>query len=201
MMKLYYAKSACSLTVRIIINELGLESAFEQVDLTTKKTESGKDYLSINPKGAVPALDINDKGEILTENAVILQYLADSSKAYSLLPAIGDFKRYRVLEWLNFVATECHKKIGILFLPSITAELKNGVIMPMIKEKLGFINSHLQNNEYLLGQDFTLPDAYLFVVLRWAYYFKLDLSTWPNILRYMETLNQRPSIVLSLKQE
>lgn len=200
-MKLYYTKDACSLAVRIIINELDLDCSFEPIDLATKKTAAGKDFLSINPKGSVPVLELNDKGDILTENAVILQYLADNGNGFSLLPKMGDFKRYRVLEWLNYVATELHKGIGILFLPTITEEFKNNLIMPKIKAKLSFINDHLQNNVYLLGQDFTLPDAYLYVVLRWTFYFKLDLSQWPNLVRYVDTLNQRPSVVLSLKQE
>src|SRR5689334_13101143 len=107
-MKLYYSKGACSLAVRILLHELGIKSEFEAVDLKTKRTETNADFLKINPKGAVPTLT-TDKQEILTENAVILCYLADEYKAIELLPAPGNFKRYRVLEWLNYVATEIHK--------------------------------------------------------------------------------------------
>lgn len=110
-MKLYYSKGACSLAPRIIINELGVKSEFEAVDLAAKKTETGQNFLSINPKGAVPVLITND-GQTLTENAVILQYLADTNEGTELLPAFGSFKRYRVLEWLNYIATELHKGAG-----------------------------------------------------------------------------------------
>ena len=199
-MKLYYTPSACSLVVRIIINELGLKSEFESVDLHNKKTATGADFLAINSKGSVPALQLDD-GQLLTENAVILQYLADTAHANSLLPAIGDFKRYRVLEWLNYTATELHKSIGILFNPAITEEMKTTFFIPLIKTKLNFLNQHLQNHQYLMGEDFTLPDAYVFVVMQWALYFKFDLTKWENISRYLNELRHRKSIQESLKQE
>lgn len=199
-MKLYYTQGACSLVTRIIINELGLECEFESVDLKTKRTETGNDFLSINSKGSVPTLQLNN-GEILTENAIMLQYLADSSEAFMLLPPMNDFNRYRVLEWLNYVATELHKGIGILFNPAITAELRNQIFMPLIKAKLNYVNAHLQHHDYLLGANFTLPDAYLFVMLLWTSYFKLDLNEWEHLARYFQALKNRPSILQSLKQE
>lgn len=122
-MKLYYTQAACSLAVRITINEIGLKCDYESVDLKAKKTEKGEDFLKINPKGAVPVLKTND-GEILTENAVILQYLADTNSATKLLPGTGDFKRYRILEWLNYITTELHKTIGALFNPELPQKLK-----------------------------------------------------------------------------
>lgn len=122
-MKLYYSAGTCSLAVRIIINEIGLPSTYEAVDLKTKKTASGQDFLQINPKGSVPVI-VTDDNEILTENSVIQQYLADKNNASSLLPALGHFKRYRVLEWLNYISTELHKGCGPLFSPSIPVELK-----------------------------------------------------------------------------
>ncbi len=199
-MKLYYAPGACSLVVRIIINELGLESEFESVNLMTKKTEKGADYLAINPKGAVPALQLNS-GEVLTENAIILQYLADASKATQLLPQISDFNRYRVLEWLNYITTELHKGIGVLFNPAMSDDLRNNLFIPLIKSKLSYVNKHLEENTYLLGNHFTLPDAYLFVMLRWALYFKLDLNEWTNLARHFTELSDRPSVQKSLSQE
>src|SRR5688572_12009519 len=113
-MKLYYSKGACSLAVRIILHEIGAACEFEAVDLATKKTETGMDFLKINPKGAVPTLILDDKA-ILTENAVIQQYLAEKYHATQLLPPLGDMKRYRVLEWLNFISTDLHKSCGPLF--------------------------------------------------------------------------------------
>lgn len=199
-MKLYYTPGACSLVVRIIIHEIGIDANFESVDLRTKKTETGDDFLSINPKGSVPTLQL-EQGEILTENAVILQYLADHSHATQLLPPVGDFRRYRVLEWLNYAATELHKGIGILFNPAITEDIKETIFIPLIHSKLNYLNKHLQNHQYLLGDHFTLPDAYVFVVMRWALYFKIDLSKWSNLTRYLDELNHRKSIQESLKQE
>lgn len=199
-MKLYYAPGACSLVTRIIINEMGIESDFESVNLMTKSTETGQNFLNINPKGAVPVLQLNN-GDILTENAVILQYLADTSNATQLLPAISDFERYRVLEWINYIATELHKGIGILFNPGITEALKNEFFIPLIKSKFKYVNQHLQNHIYLLGEHFTLPDAYLFVMLRWSVYFKFDLKEWSNLNRYFTALHDRASIQKSLQQE
>ncbi len=199
-MKLYYSKGACSLTVRIIINELNMIVEYESVDLKTKKTETGKDFWEINSKGSVPTLEL-DNHEILTENAVILQYLADTSHNEQLLPAMGDFKRYRTLEWLNFVTTEMHKGVGILFNAELSKETKEKVVIPKIKSKLSYLDKHLQHHSHLLNDHFTLPDAYLFVILRWVVYFKFDLAEWPHIQRYYLALSQRPSILKSLKEE
>ena len=199
-MKLYYTPGACSLVVRIIIHEIGLPAQFESVDLKIKKTESGTNFLTINPKGAVPTLQL-DNQEILTENAVILQYLADSAHATQLLPPITDFKRYRVLEWLNYTATELHKTIGSLFNPAITDAMKTQFFVPLIQSKFKYLDEHLQTHRYLLGDTFTLPDAYVFVVMRWAQYFKLDLTPWNHLTRYLEELNSRKSIQQSLQEE
>lgn len=199
-MKLYYSKGACSLVPRIIINELKLDVQFESVDLKNKTTETGENFLTINRKGAVPTLAL-DNGELLTENAIILQYLADQFKASQLLPQLGDFNRYRVLEWVNYITTEVHKSFGAFFNPQFTNEEKEKVFVPLIKSKLQFVNDTIQDHEYLIGDHFTLPDAYLFVMLRWAKYFKFDLTKWNNLDRYYDFLAERESIKLSLKQE
>jgi glutathione S-transferase len=199
-MKLYYSKGACSLAVRIVLHELNINAEFESVDLKTKKTEPGADYLKINPKGSVPALMLDNK-EILTENAVIQQYLADTHKAHNLLPSIGDFKRYRVLEWLNYVTTEMHKGVGILFNPTLSQEAKDKTFIPLINHKLHYLDEHFANNQYLLGKQFTLPDAYLFVILNWLQFFSIDINQWPQLTRYFTELKNRPSIQQSLKEE
>lgn len=199
-MKLYYSKGACSLVVRIILNEIGLDCEFESVDLKSKKTQTGQDYLSINPKGAVPAIQLNN-GKVLTENAVILQYLADTAKASNLLPLIGDFDRYRVLEWLNYITTELHKGLGIMFNPNITQDMKDKIFIPIAKIKLSYINKHLKNHQYLAGENFTLPDAYLFVMMRWATHFNIDYKECENLTRYFNELSKRASVQTSLKQE
>lgn len=199
-MKFYYCKSACSLAVRIILNELHFKYEEVEVDLRAKKTLSGEDFWAINPKGAVPVISL-DNGEIITENQVILQYLADVSNGQKLLAPVGDLKRYHTLEWLNYVATEMHKTIGTLFNPAITEEIKNAIYLPAISAKLKFLNEHLSKNNYLMGEHFTLPDAYLFVILRWTYYFKIDLSPYKHIEQFMHRLGERPSVQESLKQE
>lgn len=199
-MKLYYTQGACSLVPHIIINEIGLTCEYVAVDLATKRTASGDDFLKMNPKGAVPALLMN-KGGILTENAIILQYLADTSNAAQLLPGVGDLKRYRVLEWLNYAATELHKGFSPLFNPNIPQDVKDKVFMPLMKSKLSYVDKHLANNNYLLGDDFTLPDAYLFVMLMWTLHFKFDISEWPQLARYFTELKKRKSIAQSLQEE
>ncbi|MGC1182845.1 glutathione transferase GstA [Legionella sp.] len=199
-MKLFFSKGACSLATHIIINELALISEYEAVDLITKKTATGNDFLKINPKGAVPTLITGDN-KTLTENAIILQYLADTNNATQLLPTLGDFKRYRVLEWLNYVATELHKGFGPLWNPDMPQEIKNNLVIPLLKKKFTFIDKHLQNHKFLSGEHFTLPDAYLFVMLLWAANVKIDLSELFNLSRYFSDLKKRDSILKSLKEE
>ncbi|HIA1347230.1 TPA: glutathione transferase GstA [Legionella anisa] len=198
-MKLYYTKSACSLAVRIVLNELGLDFQDEEVDLKAKKTHSDENYLAINPKGAVPALHL-DNGHLLTENQVILQYLADTTPGQKLLSPVGDLRRYHTLEWLNYVATELHKTVGIFFHPNLNEETKS-IFTSVISARLKYVNEHLANGPYLMGKDFTLPDAYLFVILSWTYYFKMDLSAYKHLERFMSLAAERPAIVTSLQQE
>lgn len=199
-MKLYFSKGACSLVVRIIINELGLTAEFEAVDLAAKKTASGDDYFKINPKGAVPAL-LLDNNEVLTENAVILQYLADQNHAYQLLSKLGDFKRYRTLEWLNYITTELHKGFGPLFNPNVPQEIKDKIFVANLNNKFAYLNKKLEKQDYLLGDHFTLPDAYLFVMLVWAIIMKFDVKQWPNLSKYFNKLLKHPSIAKSIKEE
>ncbi|SRR5579883_1264643 len=199
-MKLYYTKGACSLAVRIIINELGLPSEYESVDLKTKQTATGQDFLSINPKGAVPVL-LTDDNEFLTENAVIQQYLAEKYHAPQLLPPVGDFKRYRVLEWQNYITTELHKGFSPLFNPIVPQDIKEQIFIPLVKTKLNYVDKHLHPNKYLAGENFTLPDAYLFVIIRWALYYKFDMDKWPYLSRYHAELKERKSIKQSLEEE
>lgn len=199
-MKLYYSKGACSLAVRILINELALSCEYEAVNLKTKQTETGKDFLTINPKGAVPTL-VTDHGDVLTENAVIHQYIADTYHADRFLPTLGNFKRYRVLEWLNYVTTEIHKGLGILFNPNFSQETREQVLIPLVKRKLDYLNHHLKTHRYLLGDEFTLPDGYLYTVLNWTFIFKIPLSDWPAVARYVDEVKARPAVQKSLQEE
>jgi glutathione S-transferase len=199
-MKLYYAKGACSLAPRIIINELQIPCEFESVDLKNKTTANGGDFLKINPKGSVPVIETQDK-QILTENAVILQYLADSQHANQLLPPTTDFNRYRVLEWLNYVATEMHKGCGPLFNTAVPQEIKDQTFIPLLKKKLDYIEKNLEKTQFIAGNEFTLPDAYLFTILRWFKNFNIDITQWKKVSEYVNNLKKRNSIQKSLQEE
>ncbi len=199
-MKLFYSKGACSLAVRILINELNLDCDYEAVDLKTKRTASGDDYFKINPKGSVPALQL-DNQNLITENTVIQQYLIDTNKATELCPPIGDLQRYVVLGWSNYVATEIHKSFGNLFNPKITQEMKDTIFIPIVKSKLNYVNKQLANHSYLAGNQFSMADAYLFVTLLWAKNMNIDQQDLPELQHYFAELLKRPSIKKSLEQE
>jgi len=199
-MLLYYSKGACSLAVRIMMHEMGITAEYESVNLQTKVTETGKDFRAINPKGEVPTL-VLDSGEILTENAVILQYLVQLTHSMEFLPPVGDLNHYRVLEWLNFVSTDLHKGCGPLFNSQVPEALKESVFRPALKSKLAFVDKHLANHTYLMGDQFTLPDAYLFIILRWLHHLKIEMTEWPSLSRYFAALKNRKSVQDSLKEE
>jgi glutathione S-transferase len=190
-MKLYYSPGACSQAPHILLHEIGLSHDADRVDLRTKKTENGGDFLAINPKGAVPALEL-DSGDLLTENAVILQYLGDRSSVGEVLPPLGNFRRYRVLELVNFITTELHKRFGFLFSPDPTDEMKQLVIRDLGK-KLDYIDAELGEGPFLMGDELTLPDPYLFVITGWADKF-IGLDRWPNLKAFRERMLERPSV-------
>lgn len=199
-MKLYYSRGACSFAVRILIHELNLDVTFESVNLQTKETETGENFLKINPKGSVPALVTKDN-ELLTENAIIHQYLADTYKARELLPCVGDFNRYRILEWVNFVATELHKGFSPLFNPAVTPEMRDQIFIPILKKKLDIVNHQLEKNKYLTGDKFTLPDAYMCVISLYIKKFGLNKPEWTYLQRYFDELRNRKSVCQSLDEE
>lgn len=197
-MKLYYSTGACSLSVRITLLESGLP--FEAVLASTKthQLEDGTDYYTINPKGYVPLLEL-DNGERLTEVAAIQQYLADQVPAKRLAPANGTMPRYRLQEWLTFIGTELHKAYGPLFNPNTPDELKNAA-KSRINGRLAYVNEQLADKSYLLG-DYSVADNYLFVVLNWSGRVGLDLSAFPNITAYMARMAARPAVQAALKAE
>lgn len=199
-MKLYYANSVCSLAVRIILHELEVACEYESVNLKTKKTETGIDYLTINPKGSLPALLLANK-ETLTENAIILQYLADTHHAVKLLPPVGDFKRYRTLEWLNFVSTDLHRYCSPLFWSKIPDDTKQNIFKPVLINKLFIVERHLHDNIFLMGNQLTLPDSYLCVILIWLAKLKFNMTDFPNLLRYFTEMRQRKSVMQALEEE
>ena len=199
-MKLYYSKGACSLSPHIILNELNIPCQFESVDLKSKTTSTGADFLAVNPKGAVPTL-LLDNEEILTENISILQYLADNFSGNGLLPSIGDFQRYHVIEWLSHAATDLHKSFGPLFNPQVPQDIKEQIFIPALIIKFDHIDKRLSQQAYIAGENYSLADAYIFVLLRWFAAFKIDLSRWQHIMPYFETIKARPAVQKAMKEE
>ena len=190
-MKLYYSPGACSQAPHILLHEIGLEHDAARVDLKAKKLKDGSNYLAINPKGAVPALQL-DSGEVLTENAVILQYLGDRASWPEVLPSLGDFRRYRVLETVNFITTELHKRFGFLFNPDATEAMKQLIVADLSK-KLDYISKRLGSGPFLFGDNLTLGDPYLFVISGWTEKF-IGLDSWPNLAAFRERMMKRPSV-------
>ncbi len=171
-MKLYYSPGACSLSPHIVAVEAGIPVELEKVDLAKHKTEGGQDYLTINPKGYVPALRLDD-GSILTEGPAIVQYLADQKPASHLAPAAGTIERYRLQEWLTFIGTEIHMSFSPLFNPASTDDAKT-TAKTSIAKRLAYLNDQLASREYLLGSNFTVADAYAFTIVNWTNFVKID---------------------------
>jgi glutathione S-transferase len=198
-MKLYYVPQACSLAPHIVLRELNLPFELVRVDNATKKTFDGDDFLVINPKGYVAALQL-DNGEVLTEGPAILQYLADQRPEANLAAMPGTFERVRLQEWLNFVSTEIHGGLGWLFSSQFPQEVK-----ALIKEKLfkrfALLNQTLERQDYLMGDGFGIADAYMFTVLRWAPLFAIDLNQWPALVRFQARVDQRPAVRAALAAE
>lgn len=198
-MKLYYSPGACSLAPHIVLRELGIAFELVRVDIPTKKTEHGEDYWKINPKGYVPAL-VLDNREILTEVPVICLYLADQIPGYSLAPQPGTMPRYHLMEWLNFVATEVHKQIGALFNPKMTPDMKK-VQLGVIERRLNALETMLGPRDYLMGERFSIADAYLFTVLNWTKIHKIDMAKWPKLNAYIGRIIDRPKVKEAIKVE
>lgn len=198
-MKLYYSPGACSLSPHIALLEAGLPYELVKVDLRAKKLENGEDYLKINPKGQVPALRL-DSGEMVTEGPVIVQMIADKAAGQNLAPARDSAERYRLLEWLNFLASELHKSFGPMFVPVLSDDTK-AFFKDRIMGKLKYIDSQLAGRDYLMGKQFTVADGYLFTMLTWADRMKFDLSAMPNLLAYKARVAARPKVQEALKKE
>jgi glutathione S-transferase len=198
-MKLYYSPGACSMAPHIVLREAGYKFDLEKVDIPNKKTADGGDFWNINPKGYVPALKLDD-GQVLTEVGVVCQYLADQKPESGLAPKAGTMERYRLMETLNFAATEVHKQIGALFNPKMTAEMKE-VQLAVIERRLNALEKSLEGRQYSTGDKFSVADAYLFTVLNWTNMHKIDVSKWPNIKSFMARVGARPAVQETLKAE
>jgi glutathione S-transferase len=198
-MKLYFAPGACSLSPHIVLREAGLHFELEQVDNKTKKTKAGADFWAVNPKGYVPALAL-DNGETLTEGPAIVQYLADQKPESGLAPKPGSLERYRLAEWLNFITSELHKGFTPLFKPNTPDDYKL-IARENLANRLGYLDKQLAGKQYLMGDKFTVADAYAFTVVNWTNFQKIDLAPWPNLKAYMDRVRARPKVQEALKAE
>jgi glutathione S-transferase len=198
-MKLYYSPGACSLSPHIVAQEAGIAVQLEKVDMKTKQTEHGEDFLAINPKGYVPAL-LLDNGELLTEGPAIVQYLADLKPESALAPANGTFARYRLQEVLGYISSELHKTYSPLFAPTTPAEVRQGR-EDHLRKRYALIEQTLSSQPFLLGDQFTAADAYLFTVTNWANFLKLDLSSFPNLMAFQKRVASRPAVKAALHAE
>jgi glutathione S-transferase len=198
-MKLYFSPGACSLSPHIVLREAGIKFDLEQVDNREKKTRSGEDYWAINPKGQVPVLEL-DSGDLLTEGPIIVQYIADQKPGSELAPPAGTMERYRVQEWLNFTTSELHKTFGPIFRPT-TPDTYKTISKENLGKRFDWLDKQLAGRQYLMGDRFTIADAYLFVVLRWAARIEVDLSKWPNLKAYVDRVAARPKVQEAMKAE
>ena len=196
-MKLYYAPGACSLSPHIALREAGIPFTMEKVDLRAKTTESGADYKAINPRGYVPALQLDD-GRVVAEGPVIVQMIADLAPESSLAPALGTPERYQLMDWLAFISTELHKGFSPFFNPAVNDEAKQS-FRQRLTLRLDYLTKALGDKPYLMGDDFSAADGYLFTVLRWAKGFKFELG--PTLDAYFDRVAARPAVKAALEAE
>jgi glutathione S-transferase len=205
-MKLYFTPGTCALATHIALAESGTTYETEQVNLKNKTCPSG-DYTQINKKGSVPALKMSN-GEILTEVAVVLQYIADQKPESALIPKAGTTERYRAQEWLNYISSEVHKAFNPFFVkngmfdknPEAMTEFRN-FAMETLATRFNYISEKLGKNDYLMGKNFTVADAYLFTVMNWGKFVNFDFSKWSNLTAYQTRIYQRAGVQKALKEE
>jgi len=197
-MKLYYARGACSLAIHIALYETGQSFTTQSTDTKTKRMDDGSDFRAINPNGYVPVLELDD-GERLAEAAVILQYLGEQYPAAGLLPASG-LARYRTLEWVNFVATEVHKSFTPLFTANTPDDYKP-LARDKVSQRLAYVNQRLEGKSFLLGEQYTIADPYLFVVSNWARFVEVDLTPLTHLVEYRARVAQRPAVQAAMRAE
>jgi glutathione S-transferase len=198
-MKLYFSPGACSLSPHIVLREVGAKFDLEQVDLKEKKTKSGKNFLDVNPKGQVPTL-VLDSGEVLTEGPVIVQYVADQNPSAGIAPKAGTMERYHLQEWLNFLTSEIHKSFSPLFRPTTPEEYKK-IVKENLANRFKWLDSYFANKKFLMGDNFTIADAYAFTLLNWTKRTAIDLAQWPNLKAYHQRVGARPKVQEAMKAE
>ncbi len=198
-MKLYYSPGACSLSPHIVACEAELPIELVKVDLASKLTETGDDYRKLNPNGYVPLLILDD-GNSLSEGPAIVQYLADQVPDKKLAPPAGTFERYKLQQWLNFISTEIHKSFSPLF-NAAAPEAAKELATSNLTARLETVAEHLSSKSYLLGENFSVADVYLFVTLSWAKHVNIDISRWPALERFSERISGRPAVQKAMKEE
>jgi glutathione S-transferase len=198
-MHLYFSPGACSLASHITAREAGIPIELKRVDTKTKKLVDGSDYYAVNSKGAVPALKLDD-GQVLTEGVAIMQYLADRKPESGLAPAAGTLPRYRLQEWLNYIASEVHKSFSPLWNPANDAKVKE-FALANLEKKLDWVNAQLAGRKYLTGDAFTVADAYLYTVINWAFFLNIGLDKWPALKEFHARVAARPKVREALEAE
>jgi glutathione S-transferase len=198
-MKLYYSPGACSLSPHIALIEAGLPFELRQVSTKTHQLADGTNYYTINPKGYVPLLEFDD-GQRLSEGPAIVQWIADQVPDKRLAPPAGTMARYRLMEWLNFISTEVHKNYSPLFSPATPEEAKAQFRAKLV-DRYTYVDGMLEGRDYLLGSDFSVADAYLFVVSRWAHFTQVDIASFSNLANFMARVAARPAVQQALQAE
>lgn len=198
-MKLFYAPHACSLSPHIVLRELQLPFELIRVDNRTKRTATGENFLAINPKGYVAALQL-DGGEVITEGPAIVQYLADLRPESGLAPANGTLQRVRLQEWLSFINSELHAGMNPLFNKALPVEVQT-LFRDKLSKRFDYLVQTLERQPYLLGETFSVADAYLFTVLGWTPHFAIDLHTWPALKQFMVRVGERASVKAAIAAE
>ena len=198
-MKLYYSNGACSMAPHIVLRESGLPFDLVRASTKTHQLDDGTDYYTINDKGSVPVLEL-DNGERLTEGPAIVQYIADQVPAANLAPANGTMARYRMQEWLNFITSELHKSYAPLFRPTTPEEYKV-ITKEGLTKKYALVDKWLTGKNYTMGEAFSVADPYLFTVTSWAKHVGLDLSQFKNVGAFMDRMAARPSVQATLVAE
>jgi glutathione S-transferase len=198
-MKLYFSPGACSLSPHIVLLEAGLSFSTERVNIRKKLTAGGADFTAINPKGYVPALDL-ENGVVLTEGPAIVQYIADLAPDKQLAPAHGTAEHYQMIEWLNFIGTELHKSYGPLFNPAAGDDAK-AAARALLTKRFGYVAQALEGRDYLVGDRFSVADAYLFTVANWAPVVQFDISVWPVLQAFHARIAARPAVQQAMRDE
>jgi len=198
-MKLYYSPGACSLSPHIVAREAGIPIQLQKVNTKDKSMEGGGDFWQVNPRGYVPVLEL-DNGERLAEGPAIVQYLADQKPEAGLAPKAGTLERYRLQEWLNFITAELHKQFSPLFKPNTPEDYKP-IAKQNIATRFDWLDKQLAGKDYLTGKQFSVADAYLFVMLNWTKPTQIDLAKWPNLVAFQKRVAARPKVKEAMQAE